>query len=428
MLASQIHQSYAVQAEADLKKFEQVFGVELQRPVTIRIYPSELEYSCLNSLALALGPDDTHSRIGTREIALIGSVINRDLTGWEPQAMNALHFELAALLGNALSDGAAPPGLLRGLGAYFEDPQGTFPGRFEQAGRPAEPDKGWPSLLEGTVQPDDKSALIEQASVVAFLIDVYGWEKFMTFLARLSEVSGYRQAGVDVYGANLPELQDRWEQYYPVYVQSRWQANVIHNYDLSQFETLIAEGAYSDAQAGLTEAMPLIQQFGEQSRLDQAAALEEQAGSGVRAGMLALEARQAILDGDYAAALSKADESLDLYHQLGDTRRVEEVEAYLTMASEVVQLRAELDEARGGGLPFFNPIRAEQIVRIGQQLAALGDAEGTREVQIALLMMGKGLRAIVTIIGFVGIGICIYLIVRRILSWGRTSRGWGDLL
>ena len=212
-LAEQIHQNYTPVLEAEITRYQQAFGSELLLPITIRIYPSPLEYYCLNPQAPALGPEDLHSHIGEREIALIANVINRSPTTWETRAVNALRHEIAILFGEQLSAGEAPPGLLQGLGGYFEDPAETFPARYQAAGSPVRPDRGWQRLWEEDVSVSDSLVFLQQTSISAFLIDIYGWEQFTAFLRRIPEVQGYRQASQDVYGENLQDLYAYWQRY-----------------------------------------------------------------------------------------------------------------------------------------------------------------------------------------------------------------------
>jgi hypothetical protein len=102
-----------------------------------------------------------------------------------------------------------------------------------------------------------------------------------------------------------------------------------------------------------------------------------------------------------------------LYRQLGDTRRIAEIETYRDICAEVLTLRAELDSLRGVGTPL-DPLRTQRIVTIGQRLAQLGDSEGANQVQIALLLLGAGQQNFVNWVTVVGLVICIYLIWRRV--------------
>ena len=412
-LAEEISQNYLQKFEEEFSKYAIAFSTEISTPISIRIYPSETEYFCLNAFAPMITSEDSHSHIGTREIALFANVINRSPMTWDAQAINAIRHEIAILFGEKLSDGHAPPGLLKGLGGYFENPVETFLQRYKSSGEMSQPDRGWQRLWEEDVSASNAVVMLQQTSIVGYLVDVFGWDAFVDFLQAIAENQGYRQALIDVYGVNLQDLQTHWSEYFPVYLEARWQANVIHNYDLSQFTQLISQGAYEDAAKRLESAIPLIELFGSLEHLSDAKALFAKAQFGKEASRLALDARQAILDSDYVRGYNSAEQALGIYGQLGDARRNAEIEAYRDICSEVLTLRAELETLRGVGTPL-DPVRTQKIITIGQRLAELGDSEGANQVQIALLLLGAGQQVLVNWITVVGLIVCVYLIWRRV--------------
>ncbi len=426
-LANEIADLYVPTITDELGKYEQAFGWSLTLPISIRIYPGTEEFFCLNPIAPRITPEDTHSHIGTREIALMADVINRSPMTWESQAMNALRHELAVLFTEQLAEGQAPPGLMQGLGGYFEKPAETFSTRFQQASQISQPDRSWQRLWEEDAPPSDSAALLQQTSITAFLIDVHGWAAFLEFLRQIPEQQGYRQASVAVYGVNVSELSEHWQRYFPVYIERRWQANVIHSYDLSPYHFLIENGAYEDAYEGLTEAQQLLSLFGDDAQLRQAEELLLTAEQGTEAGQLAAEARQAIVSGDFQSAQGKATEALRLYQTLGDDRRTEEVSLYLQIATEVVGLRSEIDRLSGGAVAL-DPIRTERLVQIGKRLSQLGDRDGTRQVQLALLLLGAGRQRVIEGLAAVGVVISALLVYRRIRTARLGSGPYGDLL
>jgi len=413
-LAEQISNQYLKPIDDELDNYSTAFSTTIPTPITIRIYPSQTDYYCLNALSPLISSEDSHSHIGNREIALIANVINRSPMTWDAQAMNAIRHEIAVLYAEKLTDGNAPPGLLKGLGGYFEDPDETFLERWEEAGNINIPDRGWQRLWEEDSPASNSLVLLQQASSIGYLIDVFGWDKFISFLGNTAEFQGYRQALVETYGVNLLDLQSHWMLYFPVYVQTRWQANVIHNYDLTQFRQLNTEGAYEDSAEKLSKGIVMIELFGTDEQLEEAQILLDQAKLGAEAGKLALEARQAILAMDYRLGYSKAVEALNIYQGLGDTRRIPEVETYRDVCAEVLTLREELDQLRGVGTPL-DPARTQRIITIGHRLNQLGDAQGANDVQIALLLLGSGQQVFVQGVTIVGLLVSVYLIYRKII-------------
>jgi hypothetical protein len=152
-----------------------------------------------------------------------------------------------------------------------------------------------------------------------------------------------------------------------------------------------------------------------------------QAGKGVQANALALSSRQAFLDGDFQTGLEDAEQALALFAELGDTRRNTEIEIYMQVCQEVLTLRGEVDRIQEEASPL-DPIRTEQLIRIGQRLSELGDSEGISQVQFALMLLGIGGQKVVKWVTIVGIAICTFIIVRRLLAALRREVSAEDLL
>lgn len=412
-LAQEFISNFGEPLEMEFQNYSLLFGVQLETPITVRIYPTKNDYFCLNALAPLITDEDTHSHIGSREIALIGTAINRYPDLWYSKALNAMRHEFAALYSENITAGNAPPGLLKGIGGYFENPFETFEERFSAARGIQSPTRSLQHLLEEDVPASDSSILLQQTSFVAYLIDVYGWDRFINFLEVVGETGGYRQAFTAVYELNVQEVQIEWENYFPQYVESRWQANIVYAYDLGRYDILNAAGAYQDSLTGLKDAQPIVSLFG---TAEENAKLEEQlriANQGVAAGNLTLGARQAILAGDYSSCIEKAEEAISIYNQLEDTRRIHELEVYRDTALEILTLRNELEGLKGFDTPF-DAQKASRILRIGQRLSELGDSEGVREVQVTMILLSTGQRHFVEWITIIGLLVCVYLIYRRL--------------
>lgn len=426
-LAQEISSKFGDRLETEFQNFSKGFEAEISVPISIRIYPSQLEYYCLNALAPVVGDSDAHSHIGSREIALFAEVINRDRPSWGLQAMNALRNEIAVLFGEHITDYSAPPGLLKGLGGYAEDPLETFQRHWDASGNISNAQNSWQTLWEEDVPQSEGEIFFQEMSMVAYLVDVFGWGKFISFLNQVGVLDGYRQAFLDVYGLGIQEIQEQWEQYFPFYTSTRWQANVIHHYDLSVFETLIKAGAYSDANAGLLDAIPLIDIFGTDEKLGEAELLLEAAKMGLQADSLTAQSRQAILSGDYSSSLTYAEQALRIFDQLGDTRKVDEIHVYRNISLEVITLRQELEMLKGSNAPLDSS-RTERIVQIGRRLSQLGDKDGVAQVQITLLVLGSGQQNFIEWVAVVGLLVCVFIIWRRIRSLNKRHAPEAEIL
>jgi hypothetical protein len=425
-LAQMIFTNFPGELEELIQDYRQVFEVDLIVPVAIRIYPKLEDYFCLNPLAPQVSLDAVHSHIGEREIALFADAV--PLAGEAGAVvLNALLHELAVLFSEQLSGGYAPPGLLLGLGIYAEDPAQTFPSRYAAAGSITEPQAGWQYLWEDQDLLQTSSGWVQAGSTVAFLVDVYGWGKFKGFLEEINTQGGYRQALVEVFGKNPNQLQPQWEYYFQIYVEDRWQANIFHNYDLDVFRTLVAEGAYQDAIPGLQEAIILLPIFGTSEQVSDAEDLLAKATLGTEAGELATQSRRALLSGRYLDSYTSAELALDYYSQLADPRRISELEAYMAIAREILDLRKGLEVIRDQGIGI-NPFRTQTVFNIGQRLLELGDQEGVEQAEAILFILGAGqntyFQLLISVVALVSIG----LIIRRILAYRRDVPPEADLL
>lgn len=415
ILAQSVLSSYGDSLDEEFINFSGAFGDGLVTPISIRLYPSSLEYYCLNALAPALGIGATHSHIGSREIALIADTITNNLSQWHSQALNGFRHELVVLFAEYISQGNAPPGLLHGIGGYAENPAETFEARFKAAGSINEPDINWQVLWDGNYLLSDESTHLQVTSTVAYLIDVYGWNTFVSFLQNLVISESYHQALINTYGLGIQDLQAHWREYFQVYVVGRWRANVFHSFDLTVFDEMITAGAYSDAVEGLQEAIPLIESFGEEAELLHAQDLLTRAQSGIEAGALTGQTRQKLLEGEYEKSVELSNQALSLYGQLGDDRRLAELETYLVLAQEVIELRGEIEAIMDNRTDLTITRRLYQI---GQRLNELGDHHGVSLVNIALNDVSAAQRSLIE--GIVAVGFVITLL----LLWWRFRALW----
>lgn len=415
ILAQTVLSSYGDSLDEELINFSGAFGEGLVTPISIRLYTSSLEYYCLNALAPPLGVGATHSHIGSREIALIADSITNNLSQWHSQALNGFRHELVVLFAEYISQGNAPPGLLYGIGGYAENPNETFEARFQAAGSINEPDINWQVLWDGDYLLSDESAHLQVTSTVAYLIDVYGWNAFVSFLQNLFISESYRQALVNTYGSGIQDLQAHWREYFRVYVVGRWRANVFHSFDLTVIDEMLTAGAYADAVEDLQEAIPLIESFGEEEELLQAQDLLTKAQSGIEAGALTSHTRQKLLEGEFEKSIELSNQALSLYGQLGDDRRLAELETYLVLAQEVIQLRGEIEAVMDSRKDLTVTRRLYQI---GQRLNELGDHDGVSLVNIALTDASAAQSSLIE--GIVAVGFVIILL----LLWWRFRALW----
>ncbi len=409
-LGQSLYNQFAQTLEEEYVRFASVFQLSLALAITIRIYPGEEEYYCLNALAPRLPSGATHTTLSAREIALIGENIDNDLQAWEENALNHLRGELAGLFIKQITGGRIAPGLTLGFSAYAQDPFETFAARVQAPEIGLEPNYTWQYLWENPNNLNDPVFVLNAMSTVAYLIDVYGWSAYLDLLSALPTNDGYRQALVDTYHVGILDLQDHWQQYFSMYIEGRWRANVFYDFDLSIFEGLIEAGAYRDAIEGLMEAIDFLTRSGDTDRLADALELLAIAQSGQEAGALVAVTRQAIQEGGYELAIQLAQLAAETYEALGDTRRLEEVELYRAWAQEVLDLREEV-AALQKDIQLTTP--TGRLLEIGQRLNELGDTEGVHTVNQALAEIASQKRTLFQAVSSIGILVCVALIWRR---------------
>jgi hypothetical protein len=376
-----IHWATNEALQEDYEKFVSLFEESLSVPITIRIYPDMLEYQCLNALAPELAPETYHTHIGIKEIAVIGERVELSAASWRVDVLNALRHETAALFVQQITDAKAPPGLLAGVGAYAEDPIYSFGARTPSGTASDTPNSTWRVLWERTDISQDRGATLQATSIVAYLVDVYGWSKFLEFLESLATAESYRNALVDTYGVQLSDLQDQWELFYPLFFEGRWRSNVFYDFDLSPYDQLLAAGAYADVAEDLKEVIAFLEDLGRTEKVERAKEMLQKAQIGQEAGGLVRQSRQALQEGDYERSIALADQAEQKYNQIGDSRRLSELDEYRSWATEVLKLRTEIDEVYRRMDTGNELASVERLNQVGRRLSELGDDQGLDRIR-----------------------------------------------
>lgn len=401
--------------EAEYRRLQGLYETDLALPITIRIYPNQDYYICLNALAPRLGPGVTHSHIGTREIALIGDVIAANFTGWMEGSLNAIRYEIGALFIETITRQKAPLGLLIGAGAYSQDPAQLMGSLGWTEGDPLVPGQSWRTLWEARDLVVDPRVAVEAGSIVAFLADTYGWPTFIDFLDELALSDTYSSALEKVTGAAFNTLERQWQEYYPRYLQGRWRAHVLYNYDLSAFQDMLDSGAYGEAEDGIKEAIPAIEKTGDAAKLEQAHAMLEKAMQGQEANTLFNKSRQALQRGDFQAAIDQAGKAVERFQQLGDTRKLEELAAFQAHAQEILGLRAEVEKISGdlpGGAGAWSV--EGRLLTLGNRLGELGDRQGQSTVNEVLRQVNERQKSFQGLFVMAGVLVVLGLLGYRI--------------
>ena len=418
MLGQAMFSLYGTTLDSEYQRFAGFFGASLQLPISIRIYPDIDEYKTLNAVAPELLPEGTHSHIGSREIALIGENIARNLDQWQLIGLDAFRYELAILFTEQLSAGKAPPGLLGGVGGYAQEPANLI-----EITRPAQQTElaTWRKIWDSPNLYQDAGLLLQATSITAYLVDIYGWPKLLSFLSTLAISEDYRRAISQVYGVEPNQLEEEWRQYYPLYLQGRWRAHALYDFDLAVFEKLVAAGAYADAEQGLREAIQFLEKAGAKDKQAQAAALLEKARIGQEAGALLVQARQALQNGEYGKTVELTNQAEQKYQQVDGRYRLEELAAYRERAQEISGLQGEVKQLSAQfSLNPTDKVSAVRLAEISLRLGELGDIQAQAEINALLEKALQSQRRMSLWIAMLGAGLALGLLLWRILLVRRS--------
>ncbi len=188
----------------------------------------------------------------------------------------------------------------------------------------------WNTLLSLT----DAQAAPQTYSVVAFLLDTYGFRTFRAYLTKLSTTKDWRQAIPQVYheqwnpspamasasqpGETVTSLEVKWRAYVPQFLNGLWQQNQFAYYNTDEATRAVAAGQYTQAVTLLTPAMPFLQQISNTKRAMDAQALLSKARAGAAAETTLRDAQQALEGNDYDHTLSLVKQAQDEYNAIKD--------------------------------------------------------------------------------------------------------------
>lgn len=320
-----------------------VFEADLKTPINLRLFPTAESYYEVNPLAEHLTGVVAHA-LNSREEIAIALPRTRYLT--DEELVNNIRHEMTHLFASFLSDGKLTAGFQEGIAQYLEKPTGQAnfdPALLRQA---YEQNRllTWVALDEARqVYSDPQVAYPQTRSIVSFLIDRYNFSTFVKFIRATARQPGYRSALEATYKKPADELEAEWLAYLPEYFDGRWQINAIYALDLSRVTELVDEGAYTDAEAELTEIIALLETTDQVDTLAEAESLLARAHRGQTAGALANESRVALKAGDYSLAIEKGNAAIAAYEELKYRARLPEIQNYIHRAEIGQEALARLD-------------------------------------------------------------------------------------
>jgi tetratricopeptide (TPR) repeat protein len=327
-----------------------------------------------------------HTYIAPREIALIAGNILAYENEFLANNFNIIRFELACLFADQISEGKTPPGIISGIGMYTQNLAEIFTISGGQVFLPnslplkaIKVSLSWEELWEQEANNQDLVNLIQHGSITAYLIDTYGWDKFLSMLSSMATSNDYAATVEANYGKAMKTLSQEWKDYFYVYIHGRWQSNLIYNHDLVRYEQLIAAGAYTEAVSGLTQNLSLLEKIGNNEYIKLANKLLVKAKDGQQAEDLFAQSRMLFEEGDYPKALEHTQKAKSIYSRIDASQRESELIAFEASIGEIQIIRSYLTKIQPQeNLLYSNIGLIKNVTNSKDRLAKLGD----RHVQI----------------------------------------------
>lgn len=396
-------EAYAAFVDDIYLRLAEIFEIELETPINLRLFPTEDSYYRVNPVAARLSGVIAHALDSGREIAI---ALPRTQNLSDEALHNNMRHELAHLFAAKLSESKLNAGFQEGIAQYVEQP--TDQANYESALLRQAFEQGrllpWADFADPKLVYSNPEVTYPQTlSVIAFLMDRYGFPAFIQFVQATATEPGYRSALETAYDKSADALEAEWLAYLPAYFEGRWRINVLYSYDLSRVARLVQGGAYTAAATELAEIIALLESTDQAETLAQANQLLSQAQAGQAAGTMADEARQALQSGDYEQAIATGNQAIAAYQQLGYLDRLPEIEFYIEQAANGQQALRRLE--RGERLlRSWRLLEAEDELRQAIiQLQSLGNyvaaqrgrallTEAVRQQRLlAYVMLGTGL-------------------------------------
>lgn len=289
---------------------------------------------------------------------------------------------LVQIIAGNLTAHHLPPVLQEGLAQYMTlDP--ARPAAAAVALRTATGHAPLPALLDTPaateVNPLSALEVAQSYSVVAFLVDRYGWPQLTRYIGAVAAaptVLVAQQALSSVYGVVLDTLAAQYEQYLPDFDQAGGAPNPLPTYDLAPAQAAFAAGAFADAQAQFIHAAQNWHDLGRTARATEATTAAAQAGQAAGAATALQTARQALITHQYAAAAAAAAQAGSAFAAADLLAYRDQAQALGDLAAHGRQAGDQLAQAHAAQAAFNYPQAQTAAQAAGTAFAALGDSDG----------------------------------------------------
>jgi hypothetical protein len=287
----------------------------------------------------------------------------------------------------------------------------------------------WRDLNQpGATYADPRVGYPQSLTIVAFLIQRNGMARFREFVEGMKDSSGYRGALEATYGASADTLEREWRAALPQFVTEGYRSGnnrgLPTTFDLDPPAQLLVQGDYSGAIRLLRSLIPTIEAANDAAALQRARSLLARAETGQRATGLAVDARTALLNGHYEAAIDASRAGQRQFDAIGQSEEVALLLEYEQLARRGITAEDELEQ---GGLLLRRFRLAEARARLGNAYTTfveLGDQQRATQARTALAFIARGEQVLTALCILAGVAL-IALSIRRRTAERRLALPFG---
>lgn len=369
-------ETYAGFVDSIYDEMAVVFNHRAAAPITLRLYPTQEAYEQVNPLARDIPGIVAHANFRRREVVVI---LPRTINQTPVEVENNIRHELTHIIAAEITVNQLNVGFQEGIAQYIEHPSPNLERTIAmlRAARDQGSLMTWSELDDREkIYGEPQIGYPQSLSIVAFLVERYGFEKFREFLAVSASSSGYRSALQQTYAVASTDLEQQWNAWLPDYIAGGYNLNALRSYDFSHARQLLEQGQYEAATAELEQALEWLANNATANGpevLAEAEALLEYSREGSRAERMARAARTALEHTEYERAQQLVAQARAVYTALGDTRRNDVMDTYDEHAVRGMSAMQTLDQAAVLVQRFQIPQARAQVDVAAAEFAALGD-------------------------------------------------------
>lgn len=351
-----------------------VFAHKTATPVRLRLYPTMELYYQANPQARNVAGVVAHANSGRREISVALPQTERQT---DEEIRNNIRHELTHLVISDLSDDRLNAFFHEGIAQYLEHPSGELDSKVLLLREAMDSQQllRWSDFnSREAVYGQPQLAYPQSLSVVAFLVDRFGFASLREFLEVSARSSGYRSALERTFEESPDTLETEWRAWLPSYIEGGYKRNALTAYDLSHIEALLGQGRYDEALTEVDDAIKWLEKTEQRTVLEEAQVLQSRARSGQRAQGLALQAREALEAADYSRAQELVAQARNSYRDLGDSRQQAVLDIYAERAERGVAALQRLADADNLARRLRYPEARAVVDGVAAEFQALGDS------------------------------------------------------